>query len=128
MTEEEKRNQAHNWHNADVEAYWYNLQRWFCDFKSQFDYIHVDFKGAFCNGGCCRPIKKCVNAWIAEILPRTLDVTGLLAGEEEEFEFESRARAKHHISGLEDLKRHCDLHFLAKGQKLRWDTGKLLVK
>jgi hypothetical protein len=100
------------WHMSDTESSWENLQHWFCEFKAQFDYIHVDFTEAYCNGGCCRPIEHCVQIWIPQLLPKALDVTGPLVGEEAEFDFVpraislvSRTHTKHQISGVDDLKK-----------------------
>ena len=125
LTTTERREMVDGWHHVYDEFMWSRVQQSLCRFTSEIDYVQVDFSWAFCHGGCCRPITRCIDRWIVKLAPKILNVTGVMAGEKEGVSFTYQYTPTPHKYTLDDLKAMYGLHFMQPGELTKWDAWKV---
>jgi hypothetical protein len=112
LTDAERREQVHTLQNGNDWYDWGQVQLNLHKFETTMEYVEVDFSDAYSTCGCCRLLPACIDRWILRLKPKVLIVSGLLAGEETDFQFETARNSTLRQYTLDVLKAKYGLHFL----------------
>jgi hypothetical protein len=122
LTDVERREQVHTWQNNNDLYDWGNVQLKLRKFKTTMEYVGVDFSNAYSTCGCCRLLSTCIGQCILRLVPKVLNVSGLLVGEEADLTFGSTSNIDLPRYTPQVLKAKYCLHFLHPDEMIKWET------
>jgi hypothetical protein len=122
LTDAERREQVHTLQNGNDWYDWGQVQLNLRKFETTMEYVEVDFSDAYSTCGCCRLLPACIDRWILRLKPKVLIVSGLLAGEEADFQCETAHNSTLRQYTPDVLKARYGLHFLQPGEITQWEA------